>query len=150
MPAPLGNQYNLALKSPELRQEVYMAFCEWIALGKSPYSFHWKKDEFKIAGRSFLTYLEKFPEELLSIHKEFADAQGYARWEQIVEDSASGVNKEANTASLQMVMRNKFDWDAKENTEKKISPEMESYLNRLMGIIPIKSNDAAPIRPKAD
>ena len=52
------------------------------------------------------------------LQKRKAEAQGYAYWEQVVEDSAKGANKDANTASLQMVMRNKFGWD-KEGYEKK-------------------------------
>ena len=48
------------------------------------------------------------------IQIESAKSKGYNLWEQVVEDSAEGKNKDANTASLQMLMRNKFSWDKEE------------------------------------
>lgn len=118
MAAPKGNQYGVKIQDPETRQEAYKAYCEWIAKGKSPQSFTFEKEDLKCTARTLDSYAKLYPEEFLSIHREFAFCKGYSEWESIVEDSAKGLNKDANTASLQMVMRNKFKWDAKEPEEK--------------------------------
>lgn len=114
MVAPKGNDFGLKLKSAEIRQEAFKKYCEWLSLGKASRSFTFEKDDCKCVGRTMESYIKDNAEEFPSIHTEFAKCQGYAKWEQIAEDSASGLNKEANTASLQMIMRNKYEWDKKE------------------------------------
>ena len=109
--APTGNQNAKKLTTPELKEEAYLKYCEWLARGKSWKSFTFQKDDLKVTGETVRKYLEEDPIVFAPIHRQFAWAQGYAHWEQIVEDSAVGINKEANTASLQMLMRNKYDWD---------------------------------------
>ena len=53
----------------------------------------------------------KIPLEFDPLKKKTAETKGFARWEQVCEDSATGDNPNACTPSLQMVMRNKFGWD---------------------------------------
>ena len=109
-----GNQNAVKLKTLELKQEAYAAFCEWISRGKSYKSFTFQKGDLKVTGFTVKKYIDEDPVVFEPIHREFAWSQGYAHWEQVVEDSACGINKDANTASLQMVMRNKFEWDKSE------------------------------------
>lgn len=113
--APIGNQYRLELDTPEIRQIVYMDFCAHLAKGKAIKSWYYDKDGYLISWQAFLGYLDRFKSELNPIHKINAESKGYQEWETITEDSAKGKNKRANTASLQMVMRNKFGWDKQEN-----------------------------------
>lgn len=111
MPAPLNNQNGLKIKNSEMRQRAFEKYCEWLAKGKSSRSFTFIEGELMCTGQTIETYIRENPVEFPSIHIEIAKSKGYAHWEQIVEDSATGANPGANTASLQMVMRNKFDWD---------------------------------------
>jgi hypothetical protein len=114
--APSGNQNACKLLDPVTRKKVYDAYVSWLSKGKSKKSFHYE-DELTIA--TYLTvekYMKEDPE-FNPIHIQQAYAKGYAKWEQIVEDSASGINEKANTASLQMVMRNKFDWDKEDKSK---------------------------------
>jgi len=108
-----GNKRGLKIKDPDVRQEAYKEFCKWLAQGKSINSFTFEKGELKCVGKTVLSYMEQYPTEFPPINKEFAFCKGYAVWEDIAEKSATGENQKANTASLQMVMRNKFKWDAK-------------------------------------
>lgn len=109
-PAPKGNQYGLKLKDPDIRQQAYEQYCEHLAKGKSKKSWYFEHEQLTCTWETMEKYLED-EREFDPIHKKISESKGYARWEQVVEDSAVGANKDANTASLQMVMRNKFGWD---------------------------------------
>lgn len=115
-----GNNNGTKLKNPDLRQKAYQEFCKWIAKGKSPRSFVFREGDLTCLGETIEEYMKANPTEFPPIHYKAAKSDGYAHWEQVVEDSAAGQNKEANTASLQMLMRNKFGWDKKEDTNESI------------------------------
>ena len=56
----------------------------------------------------------RHPEEFDPALREIAHAESYKVWEKIVSDSATGNNPQANPASINMVMRNKFGWDRRD------------------------------------
>jgi len=114
MAAPKGNKNNQKLKTSDLKQEAYKQYCEHLAKGKSKRSWTFKHPELSLTWERMEKYIAD-EIELDPIQKELAMADGYLEWEKIAEDSAKGVNKDANTASLQMVMRNKFGWDKNED-----------------------------------
>lgn len=110
--APQGNQYGLALKDPSVRQKAYKLFCDHLAKGKSIKSWWYEDNEGnECVWATMLSYIKNNPAEFDSIKKEIAETKGYYLWESIAEESAEGKNKRANTASLQMIMRNKYGWD---------------------------------------
>lgn len=118
MPAPEGNNYGLALKDPEVRQKAYKLFCEHLSKGSSIKSW-WYEDDLGNActWQTMQSYIKDNPKEFDSIHKEIAESKGFAYWENVVASSAIGTNEKANTASLQMIMRNKYGWDKQEHKE---------------------------------
>jgi hypothetical protein len=107
-----GNNNRLALKDPEIRQKAYKLFCDHLAKGSSIKSW-WYEDDLGNActWETMLSYIKDNPLEFDSIHKQIAESKGFAYWESVVAASAVGTNEKANTASLQMIMRNKFGWD---------------------------------------
>jgi hypothetical protein len=117
MAAAIGNKYRLALDTPEIRQQAYLSFCSHLSKGKAVKSWSFKEDGYLCSWETMMKYIRENPNEFDPIHKTIADSDGYAHWEAIAESSASGQNKEANTASLQMIMRNKFGWDKKEEPQ---------------------------------
>ncbi len=117
------NNNRLFLKEEALRKKAYQAYCSWIAKGKLKTSFNFEIQGNKIYWRTIESYIKNYPLEMDTIHKEFAECKGLEKWETICEQSAEGLNTKANTASLQMVMRNKFGWDKQ---EKKTVSEMSS------------------------
>ncbi len=120
---PQGNQYGVALKDPIIRQKAYQSFCDHLALGKSVKSWFYEDDDNLCCWETMLSYIQKFPMEFQPIKKKISEIKGFHRWESVVEASAEGKNKDASTASLQMLMRNKYGWD-KEQQES--APPKES------------------------
>lgn len=111
-----GNQKGVALKDPEIRQLAYKSYCDHLARGKVKKSWTFEKHGLQCTYKTMESYLSD-EEEFPPIHKELAEAKGYALWEEIVEQAASDKNTKANTACLQMIMRNKFGWDKKEDAQ---------------------------------
>lgn len=109
-----GNKRATKLDTPELRQIAYKAYCTHISKGKSKRSWY-MSHPVSLTYETIEKYIRLNPHEFDPDEKKLAEAQGYGKWEQVVEDSAEGKNKEANTASLNMLMRNKFGWDRIEN-----------------------------------
>jgi hypothetical protein len=131
-PPPLGNKYGLALKDPKIRQKAYKLFCDHLAKGKSIKSWCYEDDEGNsCTWGTMLSYIKDSPHEFDPIKKELAEIKGYNRWEEVAEASAEGKNKRANTASLQMVMRNKFGWDKEEKNKDKQIVDLENDLKSV-------------------
>jgi len=111
-PTPMkGNKFGVKLKNPDIRQQAYAEYCEHVASGLSTDSFYFEHEQLTCTYKTLLSYIEKYPDEFPAIHMEVAKMKGYQGWEKVVADSAKGQNVKANTASLQMIMRNKFGWD---------------------------------------
>jgi len=110
----INNKYATKLDTPELRQTAYKAYCAHIAKGKSKRSWY-MSHPVSLTYETIEKYIRMNPMEFDPDEKKLAEAMGYGKWEGVVEASAEGKNKEANTASLQMLMRNKYGWDKAEN-----------------------------------
>jgi hypothetical protein len=118
--APIGNQNGLKLKDPEIRQFAYSQYCEHLAKGKSKKSWYFDHPQLRCTWETMEKYLVD-EVEFDPIHKRIAEAKGFAYWEGVIEGSATGKNKHANTASLQMLMRNKYGWDKLKDKEPPIA-----------------------------
>jgi len=132
--APIGNKNGLKLKDLEVRQIAYAQYCKHLAKGKSKKSWYFEHANLRCTWETLEKYLDN-EIEFDPIHKRIAEAKGFGHWEEVVEDSATGKNKDANTASLQMLMRNKFDWDKQINKEAVISSEYNKAFDALMNQI---------------
>lgn len=107
---PIDNQKAVKLTTDELKQEAYRQYCAHLAAGKSKRSWVFKHPDMTLTAAGFENYLKN--EAVFDpLQKQVAEAEGYGMWEDIVCESAKGKNTKANTASLQMVMRNKYGWD---------------------------------------
>jgi hypothetical protein len=129
-PGPVGNKHGVKLKDPKIRQQAYMQYCQHLANGKSKKSWCFEHPELTCTWETMESYLQDMAE-FDPIHKKVAETKGFARWEKVVEDSAEGFNQDANTASLQMLMRNKYGWDK----EKAGSNEHRGDIGRLADAI---------------
>lgn len=128
--APPGNQYGIKLKDKEIRQLAYKSYCEHLAKGKSKDSWVFRHGEYVCCYKTFQKYLEDVSE-FPPIHKDAAFADGYREWENVVEGSAKGINTKANTASLQMLMRNKYGWD-KADKQADVDANTVNQFNAIM------------------
>ena len=124
MVAAKGNKYSKGhknaqkLKTPDLKQLAYDQYCAHIASGMVKKSWYFEHPELTLTWETMEKYIATDPCNFDPRKKEAAFAKGYQYWEKVVNSSAEGKNKDANTATLQMLMRNKFGWDKEESGQK--------------------------------
>lgn len=114
--APKGNKNATKLKDSELKSEAYKQYCAHLATGKSKKSWYFEHSQIELTAQTMEKYISNNPIDFSPIKKEIAEIKGFAYWEEVVEKSAEGKNN-ANTASLQMLMRNKYGWDKEDINE---------------------------------
>jgi hypothetical protein len=149
------------IKKPATVIKAIAEFLKWLEMGKSVKSFSYQdpEDENEICSWASVVRYMKDPDFIkehglhcLPEQKERAKSKGYAIWEKHVEDSAIGLNEKANTASLQMIMRNKFGWDKKDDVPEEVDEEhhkpFETVGNFLRAIT--QSKQADPNKAPAD
>lgn len=122
-----GNLSAVKLKTDELKLKAYEAYCAHLAKGKSKKSFWYEEGDISAGWMTMEKYISE-SSVLNPNKKEKALANGLAVWEEICEDGAKGLNKDVNTATLQMVMRNKFGWDKETGIERTTSKPMVQQL----------------------
>lgn len=116
--AQAGNSNGTKLKEKDVRQDAYDDYCAHLAEGRGKRGWFYDKDGYSCSYETMEKYI-KDEIEFDPSKKLNAEAKGYRCWESVVMDSANGRNKHANTATLQMFMRNKYGWDrADQNQEK--------------------------------
>lgn len=126
--APKGNQNKVALKDIETKKKAYLHYCNHVSEGKAKKSWYYDRDGLMVHWETMEKYMDQFPVDLDPKHMRVAEAKGYQIWENVVAGSATGDNEKANTASLQMIMRNKFGWDKKEeNTQGPVTINLVDY-----------------------
>jgi len=134
MVAEIGNKRGVAIKDPEVRQKAYKSFCEHLSKGLSYQSWYYEDDQNNsCVGRTMLSYIKENPIEFPSITKEIAESKGFGFWEGVLKDSATGKNKDASTASLQMIMRNKYGWDKPKEEE---APKNQCFMTNYQKLSP--------------
>jgi len=127
-----GNKLAKKLTTDELKREAFDSYLAHMAKGKSKKSWWFEKDDLTVTWQTMDTYIKEDPSVFNPLQIERAKSSGYQIWEQVVEDSARGANKDANTASLQMLMRNKFGWDKEDHSNKQSNETLvEKFLNIL-------------------
>lgn len=121
-----GNTNAVKLKDPDLRQEAYKQYCAHIASGLSKEAFCFNHPTIIITWNTLEKLIKENPVEFNPLLKEKAMSDQQALLESWCLESANGKNTKANTATLQMLMRNKFGWDRKDQM---INPEMKESLD---------------------
>lgn len=122
-----GNKHAQKLKTPELKKAAFDQYCEHLAKGKSKRSWCFVHPDLTLTWETMEKYIANDPE-FDPQKKKVAQIQGFYLWENIVEESAKGKQKDSNVPCLQMVMRNKFGWDKDTNQQKETS---EPLVKRL-------------------
>lgn len=125
-----GNQNSKKLTTDELKKAAYDQYCAHLAKGKSKRSWCFEHPDLTLTWQTMEKYIAEEWADFNPIQMEVAQCKGYFHWENVVEDSAKGVNKDANTASLQMVMRNKFGWDKENHVSHSVEPEVRQLLKK--------------------
>lgn len=130
MAAPKGNLHCKGkknarkLKTENQMNKVYKSYCDHLACGKVKKSWFYEDGELTLTWETMENYIAKEPRNFDPLKKDAAVAKGMSFWENVVDASAIGENKNANTATLQMLMRNKYGWDKDDPSEKETSAPM--------------------------
>jgi len=132
MVALKDNTYAKKLTTNQLKTQAFKSYLDHIALGKSKKSWWFEHEELTLTWQTMDTYIKNEPQVFNPLKIEIAKSKGYNHWEQVAEESAKGINKDANTASLQMVMRNKFGWDKEDFTNKNSN---ETLVEKFLGVL---------------
>lgn len=127
-----GHKVNQKLTTDELKRQAFDSYLAHLSKGKSKKSWWFEHPELNLTWETMDKYIREEPNIFDPIKIIQAKSKGYEVWEGVVEDSASGKNKNANTASLQMLMRNKFGWDKEDHSTKSSNETLvEKFLNKL-------------------
>ena len=110
----LGKKNARKLKTPEIMEKVYSSYCDHLAAGKVKKSWFYDDDGITLTWETMEKYIASEPCNFDPQKKAVAFCKGMQYWENVVNASAEGINKDANTATLQMLMRNKYGWDKDE------------------------------------
>lgn len=128
MPAPKGNKNGTKLKDPEIRQEAFKQYCEWIGKGESKEAFVFDHPTHSVCFKTMERYIRENPVEFPPIHREIADARGYGHWLELGKRMMLGDIKGSQPAIYQMFMRNKFGWDKAESSKEESPIEFDQQL----------------------
>jgi len=111
-----GNKNGVKLKEPDVRQEAYKQYCDWIGQGRCKESWKFVHPELSCTHKTMEKYIAADPVEFPPIKKELSEADSFKVWEQRGISMLTGEMK-AETALYQMFMRNKFGWDKEDINE---------------------------------
>jgi len=127
--APKANKNACKITDKDLRQDAYKQLCKWIGEGKSYKSYVYYAGEVSVTGETIEEWARNNPIEFDPRKREIAHAMAYQWWENVLKESALGMNPHGNTATLQMIMRNKFGWDKRDgSSQSEIDKERFKYL----------------------
>jgi hypothetical protein len=132
MVAQKDNKYAKKLSTEELKRQAFDSYLAHLGKGKSKKSWWFEHPELNLTWETMDKYIREEPQVFDSVKIQQAKSKGYQIWEQHAEDSATGENPKANTASLQMVMRNKFRWDKDEYSDRYSN---ESLVHKFINMI---------------
>lgn len=118
-----GNQIARKLTTDELKQEAYRQYCAHLAKGLIKDNWYFEHEDLSICYETMESYIKNEPSVFKPIQKKIGWAKGYQYWEAEVGKAALGENSKADIAGLQMIMRNKYKWDAKETSSSALTQE---------------------------
>jgi hypothetical protein len=125
-----GNKLAKKLTTDELKKAAYESYIKHISNGKVKKSWSFQKDGMTLTWETMEKYIREFPNEFDPILIQKAYSDGMAYWENIVDAGAKSERK-VDTATLQMLMRNKFHWDRKDYEESLNRHQAEADLRKF-------------------
>ena len=123
------------LSTDELKQQAYEQYCEHIANGYPQDSWYFEHPDLSLCAETLESYFKREPEKCAPggifdpVKKKIARSKNMRHWFEVLSGSAKGTNKDASTASLQMIMRNIHKWDKYNQEPAKPPIEFDNQLN---------------------
>lgn len=126
-----GNKNGVKLKLPQIRQEAYRQYCNWIANGKPKKAWSFEHPKHTCCWRTMEKYIVENPLEFQPLHKEIAHCKGYCRWFELGIKMVEGKIEKCQPAVYQMIMRNMFGWDRENSTNKETTEPLIKKMSKL-------------------
>lgn len=127
---------NKALSSCDLRQSSWIAYCEWIAIGKSKESFAFFDGHYWVTYPLIEQIARDKPEEMPMDALKCAEAYSAEHWEGTGEEIMLGRVKNCQTSIWHAFMRNKFKWDQAYGRTDELQPDLVKFIGALKMIHP--------------
>lgn len=109
-----GNQLAKKLSTDELKADAYRQYCNWIAKGYPKKSWGFDHPTLTLTWETMEKYIREEPDVFDPIQKKRAEGKSFESWFGVLADIAKGDNTKGNVAACQMIFRNMFRWDAKD------------------------------------
>ena len=106
-----GHQTAKKLTTDDLKLDAYAQYCAHIASGQPKKAWCFRHPTLSLTWETMEKYIKNEPNLFDPLHKRMAEADGLKLWFSYLADSARGKNKDANVASMQIILRNMFMWD---------------------------------------
>ena len=132
MAGEIGNNFAVKLKTDELKKMAYEQYCAHIANGNSKKSWYFEHPTTSLTWETMEKYIRESEHDFDPLKNKIAECKSLGYWESVVQDSAKGKNKDANTATLQMLMRNKFGWDRVDTRHDESTSTVEHNHEKLL------------------
>lgn len=128
-----GNVNGLKLKTEELQQTAYAAYCNWIAggRGKQGFVFDYETEDGEkgsVTWQTLENYIKEQRFALNPLHKERAENIAYQVWENTGIEMMNGKVEKCQPAIYQMMMRNKFGWDKESKITYTHQPDAAKFM----------------------
>lgn len=127
-----GHKHSTKLKTDEMKLEAYRQYCEHIANGYPQKSWCLRHPDITLTWETMEKYMREEPHIFDPIHKIAAKADSLKLAFEHLWDSARGRNKDANVASLQIILRNMHAWDAKDPQQQNDDKNFQSAQEMVM------------------
>lgn len=124
MAAPKGNQFNVKLKDPEMRQRAYKAYCEYIKEGMPLEYFTFIEGEYGCCKKTLENYIKSAPDDFPAILMKEAYRERYKKMHEEGMKLMQGTYKNGSPVVWQTLMRNMFKdlhWDKDEISQNNVS-----------------------------
>lgn len=135
--AMLGNNNGTKLKTPELRQKAYKAYCDWIADGWPKQSFFFEDGDACACWATLDKYIEDNPSEFDPFLMKKAQAKRFQHWLEAGNKLMNGKVKGGSPVIWMINMRNRFKdygWDAETKESPKASEQVQFALAEAKGL----------------
>lgn len=125
-----GNQLAKKLKTPDLKEEAYHQYCDWIASGKSKKSWTFDHPHLSLTWETMEKYIREDPSVFDPNKQRQAESASLKVWEQSGYDMMTGKIEKCQPAIYQMFMRNKFGWDKESHVTHSLETDVRKLLSK--------------------
>lgn len=109
-----GHTQSVKLHTLELKKEAYRQYCNHLASGKPKKAWRFKHPNITLTWETMEKYIKEDQTIFDPLQKKQAEADSLEHWFGVLGAIATGDNQKGNVAACQIIFRNMFKWDHKD------------------------------------